>query len=46
VGEPLIFEVGAIAQRPLKFFNFQSRQITEVGRVEKTVSWTNTPGSL
>jgi hypothetical protein len=28
----------------VRFFNFRSRQVTQVGTVENTVSWTNTPG--
>jgi dipeptidyl aminopeptidase/acylaminoacyl peptidase len=38
------FEVPAGAPRPVRFFNFESRQITEVGTLEKTVAWSNTPG--
>jgi hypothetical protein len=38
------FEVPSDAPRPVRFLNFQSRQITQVGTVENTVSWTNTPG--
>ena len=38
------FDVPSDAPRPLRFFNFQSRQVTQVGTVENTVSWTNTPG--
>jgi dipeptidyl aminopeptidase/acylaminoacyl peptidase len=38
------FDVPSDAPRPVRFFNFQSRQVTQVGTVENTVSWTNTPG--
>lgn len=38
------FDVPNDAPRPVKFFNFQSRQVVRVGAVEKTVAWTNTPG--
>jgi Tol biopolymer transport system component len=38
------FNVPAGAPRPVKFFHFLSRQVTQVGTVENTVSWTNTPG--
>jgi Tol biopolymer transport system component len=38
------FEVARELPRPVKFFSFQSRQITQVGTVENTVWWTNTPG--
>jgi hypothetical protein len=38
------FDVAGGAVRPVKFFSFQSRKVTEVGTVESTVSWTNTPG--
>jgi Tol biopolymer transport system component len=38
------FEVPGDAPRPVKFFDFQSRHVTQVGTVENTVSWTNTPG--
>jgi Tol biopolymer transport system component len=38
------FDVANDSPRPVKFFSFQSRQIIQVGTVEKTVSWTNTPG--
>ncbi len=38
------FNVPSDAPRPIKFFNFQTRQVSEVGRVEETVAWTNTPG--
>jgi Tol biopolymer transport system component len=38
------FDVAGEAARPVKFFSFRSRQITQVGTVERTVSWTNTPG--
>jgi Tol biopolymer transport system component len=38
------FDVPRDAPRPLRFFDFQSRRVTQVGTVENTVSWTNTPG--
>jgi hypothetical protein len=38
------FDVPSDAPRPVKFFDVQSRQVTQVGTVESTVSWTNTPG--
>jgi Tol biopolymer transport system component len=38
------FDVPSDARRPVRFFNFQSRQVTQVGTVENTVSWSNTPG--
>jgi len=38
------FEVPSDAPRSVKFFNFQSRQVTQVGTVENTVSWSSTPG--
>ena len=38
------FDVPSDAPRPVRFFDFQSRQVTQVGTVENTVSWTNTPG--
>ena len=38
------FDVPSEVPRPVRFLNFESRQVTQVGTVEKTVSWTNTPG--
>jgi hypothetical protein len=38
------FDVPADAPRPVRFLDFQSRQVRQIGAVEKTVSWTNTPG--
>ena len=38
------FDVPSEAPRRLKFFDFESRRVKEVGTVENTVSWTNTPG--
>lgn len=38
------FNVPGDAPRPVRFFNFVSRQVTQVGTVENTVSWRNTPG--
>ena len=38
------FDAPNDSRRPVRFFNFQSRQVTQVGTVETTVSWSNTPG--
>jgi hypothetical protein len=38
------FDVPSEAVRPMRFFDFQSRQVRQVGAVENTVRWTNTPG--
>ena len=38
------FDVPGDSPRPVRFLDFQSRQVTRVGTVENTVSWTNTPG--
>jgi len=38
------FDVPAESPRPVRFFDFQSRRVTQVGTVENTVSWTSTPG--
>ena len=38
------FEVPSEAPPSVRFFNFQSRQVTQVGTVENTVSWSSTPG--
>ena len=38
------FDSPSGAGRPLKFFDFQSRRVTQPGTVENTVKWTNTPG--
>ncbi len=38
------FDVPSEGPRPVRFFAFTSRQVTQVGTVENTVSWTNTPG--
>ena len=38
------FDVPSDAPRPVRFFDFQSRQVTQVGTVENTASWSNTPG--
>jgi Tol biopolymer transport system component len=38
------FDVARDAPRPVRFFDFQSRQVTQVGTVERAVRWTNTPG--
>jgi hypothetical protein len=38
------FDVPRDAARPLKFFDFQSRRVNQLGTVESTVNWTYTPG--
>jgi Tol biopolymer transport system component len=38
------FDVPDGAARPVRFFNFRSRTTTQVGSVEATVAWHNTPG--
>jgi Tol biopolymer transport system component len=38
------FDMPAETGRPIKFFDFSSRRIKQLGTVEKTVNWTNTPG--
>jgi len=38
------FDVARDVPRPVKFFSLQSREVTQVGEVEPTVAWTNTPG--
>jgi hypothetical protein len=38
------FTVPAGSAKPVKFFNFQTRQVREIGTVEKSVAWDNTPG--
>jgi hypothetical protein len=38
------FDVPNRAPRPLKFLSFLSGGVTQVGTLEKTVAWTNTPG--
>jgi len=38
------FDVPSNAPRPVRFFNFQSRQVRQLGTVENTVAWSNTPG--
>jgi hypothetical protein len=38
------FDVPDGAARPVRFFDFRSRAIRQVGSVEATVSWHNTPG--
>jgi len=38
------FDVPSDTRRPVKFFDFQSRSVGQIGAVENTVSWTNTPG--
>jgi Tol biopolymer transport system component len=38
------FDVPSEAERPVRFLDFQSGQVTQLGTVEKTVRWTNTPG--
>ena len=38
------FDVPGGAARPMRFFDFESHRPTQVGMVENTVRWTNTPG--
>jgi len=38
------FDVPSEAARLMKFFDFESRRVTQLGTVENTVSWTTTPG--
>jgi len=38
------FDVARDAARPVKFFTFQSQQTEDIGAIENSVSWTNTPG--
>jgi Tol biopolymer transport system component len=38
------FDVPGETRRPVKFFDFHSHQVNQVGTVESTVSWTNPPG--
>ena len=38
------FDVPSDAPRPVRFFNLESRQLRQVGTVENTVAWSNTPG--
>ena len=38
------FDMPSEAGRPIKFFDFQSRRVKQLGAVENTVKWTNTPG--
>jgi hypothetical protein len=38
------FDVPGDAPRQVRFFNFESRQVRQVGTVENTVAWSNTPG--
>jgi Tol biopolymer transport system component len=38
------FHAATDAPRLVRLFNFQTRQVSEVGTVEKTVAWINTPG--
>ena len=38
------FDVPGEAVRPMRFFDFQSRRVKQVGAVENTVRWTDTPG--
>ena len=32
------------ARRLVKFLSFESHEVTQVGEIEETVAWTNTPG--
>jgi Tol biopolymer transport system component len=38
------FDVPRDASRPVKLFSFQSQQTEDIGAIENSVSWTNTPG--
>ena len=38
------FDVPGEAARPMRFLDFQSRRVKQLGTVENTVRWTNTPG--
>ena len=38
------FDTPGEAGRPIKFFDFLSRRVRQLGTVENTVKWTNTPG--
>jgi len=38
------FDVPRDASRPVKFFSFQSQHTEDIGAIENSVSWTNTPG--
>jgi Tol biopolymer transport system component len=38
------FDVPSDAGRPVRFLDFQSGRVTQLGTVENTVIWTNTPG--
>ncbi len=38
------FNVATEAPRPVKFFDFQTRHVTQIGAVENSVAWSNTPG--
>jgi hypothetical protein len=38
------FDMPSEAGRPIQFFDFQSRRVKQLGTVENTVKWTNTPG--
>ncbi len=38
------FDMPSEAGRPIKFFDFLSRRVRQLGTVENTVKWTNTPG--
>jgi Tol biopolymer transport system component len=38
------FDVPSEAERPVRFLDFQSGEVKQLGTVEKTVRWTNTPG--
>jgi Tol biopolymer transport system component len=38
------FDVPRDAARPMKFFDFESRTVKQLGTVENTVKWSNTPG--
>jgi hypothetical protein len=38
------FNVTSGSRKPVKFFSFRNREVTEIGTVEMSVSWANNPG--
>jgi Tol biopolymer transport system component len=38
------FTIAPEAPRPVKFYDFATRTVTQIGTIEKTVKWSNTPG--
>jgi Tol biopolymer transport system component len=38
------FDVPRGAPRPVRYFDFQSHRVTQIGSLETTVAWTSTPG--